>query len=148
MDLLKGQLKSASSLADYTNKQEQNHIISTDLMTKAQRWWSPRSHFFKYAIRTADYGTRNREDMRFCRTRIYGAVKDIYGEIGLQLHKLELIEHTNEKFLNGCDNPNFCFYHLHGSKRLVHPHGKVSRLVERDQQNSCCEECCGQSTIV
>jgi pyruvate,water dikinase len=98
MDLLKGQLKSASSLADYTNKQEQNHIISTDLMTKAQRWWSPRSHFFKYAIRTAAYGTRNREDMRFCRTRIYGAVKDIYGEIGLQLHKLELIEHANDIF--------------------------------------------------
>lgn len=98
MDLLKGQLKSAGNLADYTKKQQQNHIISTDLMTKAHRWWSPRSHFFKYAIRTAAYGTRNREDMRFCRTRIYGAVKDIYGEIGLQLHKLELIEHANDIF--------------------------------------------------
>ncbi len=98
MDLLKGQLKSTSSLTDYTNKQQQHLIVSTDLIKKAHRWWSPRSYFFKYAIRTAAYGTRNREDMRFCRTRIYGAVKDIYGEIGLRFRKLGLIEHPNDIF--------------------------------------------------
>ena len=103
MDLLKGQLKSQGSLADYKQKQKENLAVSSDLMKRAHRWWSPRSHFFKFAIRTAAYGTRNREDMRFCRTRIYGAVKDIYGEIGLRLLKLDLISDPNDIFYMNSD---------------------------------------------
>lgn len=98
MDLLKGQLKSASNLSGHETNQKDQFIASQNLVKKAHRWWSPRSYFFKFAIRTAAYGTRNREDMRFCRTRIYGAVKDIYGEIGSRFHQLHLIEDPKDIF--------------------------------------------------
>jgi phosphoenolpyruvate synthase/pyruvate phosphate dikinase len=82
MDLLKGQLKSEGSLQEYQQKQQERQTRSTELIRENHQWWNPRSYFFKYSIRMAAYGTRNREDMRFCRTRIYGSVKDIYMEIG------------------------------------------------------------------
>jgi len=91
IDLLKGQLKTSRSLKEYELRQKEQRSISVNLMKSTHRWWNPRSHFFNYAIRMAAYGTRNREDMRFCRTRIYGAVKDIYLEIGAQLSKKKII---------------------------------------------------------
>ena len=98
MDLLKAQLKSKGSLAEYEQKQKGQVLRSKKMIKENHQWWSPRSHFFKFAIRTAAYGTRNREDMRFCRTRIYGAVKDIYFEVGVRLTELDMIAKPDDVF--------------------------------------------------
>ncbi len=98
IDLMKGQLKSGSSLGEYEEKQRMQITESKKLIKENHQWWNPRSYFFKFAIRTAAYGTRNREDMRFCRTRIYGAVKDLYSEIGVRFSELDLISNPEDIF--------------------------------------------------
>lgn len=98
MDLLKGQLKTPGSLKEYQQKQSEKRQTSNDLLDGTKHWWSPKSYFFQYAIRTAAYGTRNREDMRFCRTRIYGAVKDVYLEIGKRLEGKGSIKSVEDVF--------------------------------------------------
>lgn len=98
MDLLKSQLRSLNTLYEYQQKRKEQFERSNKLIAEHHQWWNPRSHFFKFAIRMAAYGTRNREDMRFCRTRIYGAVKDIYVEIGERFKELDLISHSQDIF--------------------------------------------------
>ncbi|MFK7786760.1 MAG: PEP/pyruvate-binding domain-containing protein [Crocinitomicaceae bacterium] len=98
IDLLKGQLKSEVRLKEYQKKLREQEAERSQLLAKNHKWWSPRSHFFKFAIRMAAYGTKNREDMRFCRTRIYGAVKDIYVEIGTRFRASGLILEVDDVF--------------------------------------------------
>ncbi len=98
IELLKGQLRSEESYGMYQEKQKIRRLASDGLMKKAFQWWNPRSYFFRYSVRMAAYGTYSRENMRFCRTRIYGAVKDIYWEIGKRLTEKQLIAAPEDIF--------------------------------------------------
>lgn len=85
IDLLKGQLTAKNSSESHQNQLAKIVDSTRKLLKGKLSWWKPSSYFMKFAIRTAAYGTRNRENMRFCRTRIYGVVKDFHLEIGRKL---------------------------------------------------------------
>lgn len=122
IDLLKGQLKSKERLTSYEEKQKNQRQVADEWMKKAFSWWKPRSYFFRYSVRMAAYGTSNRENMRFCRTRIYGAVKDIYAEIGERLVNEKIIQSPNDLFFLTNDEVR---------KACEKPIGSMSELVER-----------------
>lgn len=98
IDLLKGQLTAKNNLETYRSQQAEIVASTQQLLKEKLKWWKPSSLRMKFAIRTAAYGTRNRENMRFCRTRIYGIVKDFYLEIGRKLAATSQLEAATDVF--------------------------------------------------
>lgn len=125
IELLKGQLGSSESFGSYQRKQKERRVASDEVMKSAFNWWKPRSYFFRYAVRMAAYGTFNRENMRFCRTRIYGAVKDIYWEIGERF--------VEQKWMN---SPEDIFYLTSEEVReaCVNPHSLLEIVKSRREE--------------
>jgi pyruvate,water dikinase len=62
------------------------------------RWW-PRRTIFRWVLRCARSGVKNRENMRFARTRIYGLLREVLRAMGHHM--------ANENVL---DDPEDVFY--------------------------------------
>ncbi len=62
--------------------------------------WSllPRQTIFRRVLRNARTGVKNRENMRFARTRIYGVVRELIRAIGQQLADEKIITHREDIF--------------------------------------------------
>ena len=56
----------------------------------------PRTMIFKRVLRNARQGVKNRENMRFARTRIYGIVRELFRALGHQM--------ADESILNDCED--------------------------------------------
>ncbi|MFK7923625.1 MAG: PEP-utilizing enzyme, partial [Bacteroidia bacterium] len=80
--LLQNQLSSKVRLTEFIERQTQiSHQAKAKLMRKLP-WRSPQRWLFQIVWKMAAYGLKSRENMRLCRTRGYGAVKDIFLAIG------------------------------------------------------------------
>lgn len=53
---------------------------------------------FMWITKQARRAIKNRENLRFCRTKIFGVVRHIFRGMGIQLHKLKLIENPRDVF--------------------------------------------------
>jgi phosphohistidine swiveling domain-containing protein len=58
----------------------------------------PRKWIFGRVLRNARLGVKNRENMRFARTRIYGVVRELIRALGQQLASEQIIEHREDIF--------------------------------------------------
>jgi pyruvate,water dikinase len=63
---------------NFKERQAQIHANAAKLVAEKLRWWQPKSWWFHWVMGMSRYGLANRENMRFCRTRVYSASKDIF----------------------------------------------------------------------
>ena len=107
--LLKNQLHTSSGLSDFINTQNEISKKAVQQYTNKLKWYNPRRYIFKKVHSLAAYGLRNRENMRFCRTRAYGLVKDIFLEIGDMMVAAGVINNKRDIFyLTIHDLEDFC----------------------------------------
>ena len=81
VQLVKSQLDSPITVENFKERQAQIHANAVKLVEGKLRWWQPKSWWFHWVMGMSRYGLANRENMRFCRTRVYSASKDIFRAI-------------------------------------------------------------------
>ena len=107
--LLKNQMLSTVTAADFRKKQMEIRQNAEAKIAGRLRRWQPRSWLFRSVRVLAAYGLKNRENMRFCRTRAYSAVKDIFREIGKMMAQKQVITDAEDVFwLDLYDLRAFC----------------------------------------
>ncbi len=107
--LLKNQLSTTIGIKDFVTRQNEIRTEAEAMIHAKLKWWNPKTYVFNFVRRMAAYGLKNRENMRFCRTRAYGAVKDIFLEIGKMMVNTGLIRNVNDVFfLSLNDLRNYC----------------------------------------
>ena len=109
IQLLKNQLASTASKQSFIQKQSEIHGKAYNQFLQTLKWYNPRRYVFRKVYKLSAYGLRNRENMRFCRTRAYGMVKEIFEEIGKMMKEQKIIANSNDVFyLKINDLENFC----------------------------------------
>jgi rifampicin phosphotransferase len=78
VQLVQSQLEAPLTAADFKARQTAIYNSARAKVQARLQWWMPHSWWFYSVWHLARYGLANRENMRFCRTRIYGAAKDIF----------------------------------------------------------------------
>lgn len=58
---------------------------------------------FRFVLKRARKGVRNRENMRFARTRIFGLVREVVRAMGRRLHEETLLDSPDDVFYLGLD---------------------------------------------
>ena len=82
VQLVKSQLDSPLTVENFRERQVQIHSNASRLVAQNLSWWQPKSWWFHWVLGMSRYGLANRENMRFCRTRVYSASKDIFRSMG------------------------------------------------------------------
>jgi len=98
IDLLKSQLATDTNITSYQNKQKEIFKKATQQVNNNLKYYELDKYIFQFALKLSKYGLRNRENMRFSRTRVYGAIKDIYLEIGAIMQQKKIIKNKTDIF--------------------------------------------------
>ena len=72
--------------------------LAERIMRRRLRWRLLRRLVFGYVLAQARLRVRDRENLRFERTRVFGRVRRIVVELGRRFHALELLEHPRDIF--------------------------------------------------
>lgn len=109
IQLMKNQLKSKISGESFKQRQELIKKKSEETVQKYLKWWMPKKYLFIFVLKLARYGLTSRENMRFCRTRMYSACKDIFLEFGKMMTNANIIREPEDIFyLNMQEIQDFC----------------------------------------
>lgn len=73
-----------------------------DLRAEAERR-APRNPLFRFVLKRARVGVRNRENMRFARTRIFGLVREVVRAMGRRLAQEGILDDANDVFYLGLE---------------------------------------------
>jgi len=65
---------------------------------RESRGWPGRAALFGWVLRNARLGVKNRENMRFARSRIYDLVRDIYRELGRRFEREGVLDGADDVF--------------------------------------------------
>ena len=115
--IIKSHLNNDISVQSFREKQLNIKIDAERKIRSRQFPLSVRTALFNIILRQTRMAIRNRENMRFCRTRAYGLVKDIFYEIGVHLQKERVIDKPRDIFyLDLKDIQNYCMGHNITSK--------------------------------
>ncbi|MEL6538293.1 MAG: PEP/pyruvate-binding domain-containing protein, partial [Bacteroidota bacterium] len=96
IQLLQQQLASDLQLADY-QKAKQLREERAWATVQASLWrYHPRYLLIKWLARRAKRGLANRENMRFCRTRAYGRVKEVFAALGQHMAQQGILKDPKE----------------------------------------------------
>ena len=89
-------------LTDTKPSREQE--IRADAERRAFGALSPwRRPIFRFVLKRARKGVRNRENMRFARTRIFGLVREVVRAMGRRLHEEQLLDSPGDVFYLGLE---------------------------------------------
>ncbi len=78
VQLVKSQLDTKMTAENFKERQGKIFQSAQNLVKAKLKWWMPKTWWFNLALGLSRYGLANRENMRFCRTRVYSASKDIF----------------------------------------------------------------------
>jgi rifampicin phosphotransferase len=107
--LLRNQIQTNRDIKDFQKRQAEIRSQAEAQVNAHWKWWQPNAYVFKFVRSLARYGLKNRENMRFCRTRAYGAVKDIFLAIAAKMVEAKVIAQVNDVFyLEVKDLEAFC----------------------------------------
>jgi pyruvate,water dikinase len=98
INLLKGQLKSDTSIASYKQRQADNYTFALNAVNQSLKNWQLKKFVFFWVKKKAVYGLKNRENMRFARASLYSLLKDIYLEIGWSMQSQNLLKEATDIF--------------------------------------------------
>ncbi len=132
LELLKNQLE--SGLTHFAFAERRKTLVRRAEEKVKARLPGPgfRRFFFNRVRRMARYGLKNRENMRFCRTRAYGVVRQIFTLIGEKMAEAGVLENPRDVFfLKEKDLEDFCIEGLRRScKERVKKQKKIYRSYE------------------
>ena len=78
VQLVKSQLDTNMTAENFKERQGKIFQSAQALVKGKLKWWMPKTWWFNLTLGLSRYGLANRENMRFCRTRVYSASKDIF----------------------------------------------------------------------
>jgi len=98
IDLLKSQLRSQTNLLKYQKQKEKIYKEASALVHQKLKFHPLKRKYLQFLKKCSIYALRNRENMRFARTRIYGVVKNMYSDIGIFMNQQKLLENPSDIF--------------------------------------------------
>lgn len=109
VQLIKSQIDSPITATNFKEKQFKIYQNAAEQVSAKLKWWMPKTYYFNWALRISRYGLANRENMRFCRTRVYSASKDIFLAIAELMQKTGNIELREDIFYLSIEEvKNYC----------------------------------------
>ncbi len=98
IELVKSQLNNLNTPETLAKRQLQIKESAENRVKERQLKYSPKSVYFNFVLKKARTTIRNRENMRIRRTRSYGAVKELFGYIALEMCQKNVIENSSDVF--------------------------------------------------
>ena len=91
-------------VADVKPQDDREASIRIEAERRAFAALSPlRRVLFRFVLKRARIGVRNRENMRFARTRIFGLVREVVRAMGRRLHEEQLLDSPDDVFHLGLE---------------------------------------------
>lgn len=127
-DLLKTQLSSTLTADNFKENSQRVRLHAWQTVQQKLSPWNPKYWIFRWVANLAAFGVMSRENMRYCRTRMYGASRDIFLKIGAWMHEDGFIQNPRDVFyLSMSELEDYC---LHGNDS--NPQGlKFQQLVDQ-----------------
>ncbi|MBS4012911.1 MAG: hypothetical protein KGZ97_04015 [Bacteroidetes bacterium] len=111
IELIKSHLNSRISKEEIKQNQQKIRQRAEMLTNKKLNRYSLQKLYYNYILKLARNTIRNRENMRFCRTRAYGSVKELYAYIGVEMQKAGVIlQKVDIYYLDIEHVKNFCLH--------------------------------------
>jgi len=98
VSLLKSQISNENTVQSLKGKQARIRITTNEKIRNRQFPLSPKSIIFKKVLDFTRMAVKNRENMRFCRTKAYGTIKDIFYRIGEHMCQDGVIDSPTDVF--------------------------------------------------
>jgi rifampicin phosphotransferase len=96
--MLRNQLSGSLTADQLIKRRKEKQELAGKCVRDSFSVFNPQTYFLNLAIAIARYALTSRENMRFCRTRAYSGVRDIFYRIGELLHIENLIESPSDVF--------------------------------------------------
>lgn len=126
VQLIKSQLDSNITSANFKEKQAKIYENAFQIVSSKLKWWMPKTWYFKWVLGLSRYGLANRENMRYCRTRVYGTSKDIFLAIGESMVSKNHIETKEDIFyLDLNEVKSFCCQSTESFKNQIVERKKI-----------------------
>lgn len=118
LDLIKGQLASRVTLEQYLETKQKNRKQAKEKLRLRTGRNSFKAFQLRQLIKLSSYLIRNRENMRFARTRAFGVVKTIFLEIGRRMVSDRLLEKPEDVYFLDMEHlEKYCTHHSLSDKR-------------------------------
>ena len=129
VNMIRNQLNTSLTVGLLKAQQENIRVDAEERIAKRQRPGMWVNWVYPWVLRMTKTFIKNRENMRFCRSRAFGQAKLLFREVGLRMRRKGLIEETNDVFYLDLDDlRDFCLGHLNGGDKLKE---KVVQIKER-----------------
>jgi rifampicin phosphotransferase len=93
-----GERETASSAGPSDQPDQSKRVLAERRVRRLLRWHPLRRAVFAFVLARAQARVRDRENLRFERTRVFGRVRRIFVELGRRYHALGLLEHPRDIF--------------------------------------------------
>lgn len=114
IEMIRNHLETGYSSNDIKQRQQEIRTNAEKKVFARFSFVSPKKLYFNQILSLTRSTIRNRENMRFCRTRSYGAVKDLFLAIGQEMQKAGTLSQPNDiHFLELEQVENFCKNDVH-----------------------------------
>ncbi len=111
IDLIKSQIDSTLTADTFIENSKKLRIQAWQSVKNKLGTWNPKYWIFKWVANLAAFGVMSRENMRFCRTRMYGASREIFLQIGSWLQEDGFIAKSADVFYLTVDElQEYCLY--------------------------------------
>jgi pyruvate,water dikinase len=132
VQLVKSQLDTNMTAENFKERQG-NIFQSAQALVKAKlKWWMPKTWWFNLTLGLSRYGLANRENMRFCRTRVYSASKDIFLAMADLMVKSGDIETADDIFYFTMDEIKaYAYSYASNSETAQSGSGESSNQIEK-----------------
>jgi pyruvate,water dikinase len=110
VELIKNILENKSSASSFKSNQKSIRSKAESKIFRKQNQYSIKTLWYKCLLKQTKKLIRNRENMRFCRTKAYGLVKQLFLKIGGEMERQRHIQHKRDIFyLNLSEIRDYCF---------------------------------------
>lgn len=134
--ILKNYLNLEDMNLDIINQKEiEKRLKAEEIINKKLKWRPLRKTIFYWALRNARKNVRYRENMRLCRTKVFGLVKEAFRSVGNSLARQDVIDHPDDIFYLEIDE---IFDYINNKsknnlKKLVDERKKIYKIFEKQE---------------
>ncbi len=120
-------------LDDINQKEIEKRLRAEEIINKKLKWRPLRKTLFYWALRNARKNVRYRENMRLCRTKVFGLVREAFRSIGNSFANEGIINHPDDIFYLEIDE---IFEYINKTnrfdlKKLINDRKKIYEIFEK-----------------
>ena len=121
------------NLDDINQKEIEKRLRAEEIINKKLKWRPLRKTLFYWALRNARKNVRYRENMRLCRTKVFGLVREAFRSIGNSFANEGIINHPDDIFYLEIDE---IFGYINKTnrfdlKKLINDRKKIYEIFEK-----------------